>query len=298
VTVLVLGSANVDLVLRVDALPGAGRTILAAGVDRMPGGKGANQAVAAARAGAPTEFLGAVGADADGALLRDALTAAGVGLDLLRTDPGAATGLAVVLVAGSGENSIVVVPGANGGLGGLRAEELTRVRDADVVLAQLEIPVPTLVEAASVATGTVVLNAAPSRPLPDELWREVDLLVVNEHEAADLTGGSASATALLDRVPRVVVTLGAAGCRYADRTGVELTVPAPAARVVDTTAAGDTFCGVLAAGLARDRPIAEALRRASAAASIAVETAGAVPSIPAADAIEARYRDAYAGSRS
>lgn len=294
--VLVLGSANADLVLRVEAIPGPGQTVLATGSDRVPGGKGANQAVAAARAGVPTAFLGAVGTDADSALLRDALARAGVRLDLLRADPDAATGLAVVLVDRAGENSIVVVPGANARLRDLRPPELAAVRAASVLLAQLEVPVPVLIEAATAARGTVVLNAAPSRPLPDELWSEVDLLVVNEHEAADLSGHAepaAAARALLARVPRVVVTTGATGCRYADRDGAALAVPAPAARVVDTTGAGDTFCGVLAAELARDRPVLDALRRACAAASLAVESAGAVPSIPAAAATDERYAAAY-----
>jgi ribokinase len=286
--VLVLGSANADLVLRVAAIPGPGQTVLASGSDRVPGGKGANQAVAAARAGAATGFLGAVGDDDDGTLLRDALAGAGVGLELLRTG-GAATGLAVVVVDDAGENSIVVAAGANAGLGALRPAELDRVRDAAVLLAQLEVPVPTIVEAATASTGTVVLNAAPSRPLPDELWAAVDVLVVNEHEAADLGGRRE----LLRRVPRVVVTLGAAGCAYLERDGTELRVPAPVVRAVDTTGAGDTFCGVLAAGLAAGDGIEQVLRRACAAASLAVQAPGAVPSIPTAAAIAVRLADTY-----
>jgi ribokinase len=299
--VVVLGSANVDVLLGVAELPRPGETVLAARAARACGGKGANQAIAAARAGARTCLLGAVGADADGELLRATLREAGVALDALRIAE-AATGTAIVLVDDHGENSIVVVPGANAEAAALDAAELARVRDARVLLGQLETPQPRFVQAARAARRQgvrVLLNAAPSgRPLDDDLWPLVDLLVVNEHEAAELGGGAetagAAAQRLLERVPCVVVTLGAAGVLVADCDGLRASLAAPEpARVVDTTGAGDAFCGVLAASLARGLELLPAVENASAAGSLAVEASGAEPSIPTADAIAARRRAAY-----
>ncbi|MET9315897.1 ribokinase [Kribbella sp. NPDC003505] len=292
--VLVVGSANVDLVLPVQRIPRPGETVLAGAMTRGPGGKGANQAVASARAGARTAMVVALGDDDGGALLRDALE----GVDLsLATTSDAPTGTAIITVEDGGENSIVVAPGANGGLT-LSAAALTAIGDAKIVLSQLEIPFPT-VQAAAAAAKYFVLNAAPAAELPDELLAEVDLLVVNESEAEAIAGPDRSA--LLKQVPAAVVTLGGAGAVILTREAEEIAVPGVPVEVVDTTAAGDTFCGVLAATLAAESAndsitasdLTNAVRRATVAASLSVQAAGAIPSVPHGDAIDARYAEVY-----
>ncbi len=295
--VVVVGSANVDTAVRVARIPGPGETVLATGSVRSAGGKGANQAVAAARAGgAPTSFIGCLGEDADGAMLRRLLGADGVRTDLV-DDVAEPTGIALITVDDAAENTIVVVPGANAALRHLTPAQRDRVAGAAVVLAQLEVPMDAVVEAArSRATGaTFVLNAAPSAPLPDDLWPLVDVLVVNEHEAADQAGTpadvAAAADVLLRRVPTVLVTLGSAGVLVARRDAAPVTVPAPTVTAVDTTAAGDTFCGVLAAALAGGADEVEAVRLACAAASLAVQRPGAQDSVPTYAEVVA-WRDA------
>ncbi len=300
--VVVLGSANVDLVLRVRRIPAAGETVLATGVDRVPGGKGSNQAIASARSGASTTFIGSVGADADGALLRATLEDSGVDISALREVP-EPTGLAVVNVADGGENSIVVASGANATLTGLTDGDRAAIAGADVLLAQLETPIETFLAAAAVARESstqVILNAAPSMELPDAAWELADLLVVNEHESADLLGDpdavhdpERALDALLKRVRSVVITLGAAGSRYGAPGIAAVAVAAPGVEAVDTTGAGDTYCGVLAASLAAGASVAQAMRRASAAASLSVERHGAAPSIPYRDEIDERCHAAY-----
>jgi ribokinase len=299
-TVVVLGSCNLDLVLPVDRVPAAGETVLAGGSSRVPGGKGANQAVAAARAGATCRMVGAVGRDDAGAVLRSALLDSGVDLAGLRELP-APTGLAVVVVAADGDNAIVVAPGANAELSPLPDADLARIADGEVLLTQLEIPLDAVMvgaRAARAAGTRVVLNAAPARPLPSALLELVDLLVVNEHEAAVLTGLPAgspqrAAERLAETVGEVVVTLGAAGSLRRSADGSVDWVPGVPARVVDTTAAGDTFCGVLAASLAAGRGAGEAVRWATAAASLSVEAVGAVPSIPSRAAIAERHAEHF-----
>lgn len=279
-----LGSANVDLVLRVAGIPAPGETRLAAGMSRSPGGKGLNQAVAAARHGARTAFVGAVGDDADGRMLRAVLTEDGIEAHL--RESAEATGLAVVLVEDSGENAIVVASGANAGVVRPTPAELAVVTAGRVLLAQLELPVPAVRAAAEAARASgvrVVLNAAPARRLPAELLGCLDVLVVNEHEARVVAGTGdapldAAVDALLATVPQVVVTLGAAGCLY--RAGAEVRLAAPAVEAVDTTGAGDTFVGVLVAALAEAVPVREALRRSVVAGSLCVQRRGAVPAIP------------------
>jgi ribokinase len=290
--VVVVGSANADLVLRVGELPGRGETLLATETSRLPGGKGANQAVAAARAGASTTLIAAIGDDADGRLVRDAVAAAGVDVRLVRTSS-VSTGLAVVLLDDRGQNSIVVAPGANATIERLLPDERDVVLAAAVLLCQLEVPLPVVVEAAHIARAAgriVVLNAAPSRAIPDTLTEAVDVLVVNEHEAREVAGTSDPDRAvdeLLTRVPTVIVTMGAAGARVADRTRPHRFLPAPAVQAVDTTGAGDTFCGVFAAALAVGEAMTTAAERAIAAASLSVQRLGAIPSIPRADEIAA-----------
>lgn len=283
-----VGSANVDLILPVQRIPRPGETVLAGSLTRGPGGKGANQAVAAARAGATTAFVASLGDDESGGLLRDALSEAGVDLGLVSstTTP---TGTAIITVDADGENAITVAPSANAELE-LSAASIAAIQQAEVVLAQLEIPFDT-VRAAARASRYFVLNAAPAAELDDDLLAEVDLLVVNEHEAA-VVGGSDPA-ALLQRVPLAVVTLGGDGALVLARGAAQVRVPGVEVEVVDTTAAGDTFCGVLAAALASGQGLTDAVRRANAAASLSVQTAGAIPSVPHADAIAARYAEVY-----
>lgn len=290
--VVVVGSANVDLVLTVPRIPRPGETLLASGLTRGPGGKGANQAVASARAGASTAFVASLGADDGGALLRAALGDSGVDLSIVSTS-GSPTGTAIITVAADGENAIVVAPSANAELK-LSAEALDAVGKAKIVLSQLEIPFAT-VQAAAEASTYFILNAAPAAELSDELLAHVDLLVVNESEAEAVAGPEYSA--LLDRVPAAVVTLGADGAVVFSRDAAEIRIPGVSVEVVDTTAAGDTFCGVLAATLAAQsttaRDLTNAVRRANVAASLSVQTAGAIPSVPHGETIDARLAEVY-----
>lgn len=288
--VVVVGSANVDLVLPVERIPRPGETVLASGLSRGPGGKGANQAVAAARAGAVTSFVASIGDDDSGRLLESVLMSAGVDLGMVRRTS-TATGTAIITVEESGENVIVVAPSANAELV-LSDEAVAAIAAAPVVLLQLEIPFDT-VRAAARAGRYVVLNAAPAAVLDSELLSSVDLLVVNEHEADVVSGSEGKPEALLTLVPAAVVTLGGDGALVLRRDAEPEHVPGIPVDVVDTTGAGDTFCGVLAAGLARGSSIADAVRRANAAASLSVQQHGAATSVPSAAAIDARYAEAY-----
>jgi ribokinase len=278
-SVTVVGSGNVDLVSQVERIPSPGETVLSTGFATHAGGKGNNQATAAARAGATTTFVGAFGDDDNGARLRDSLTGAGV-RPLVRT-AGEPTGTALITVSATGENAIVVNAGANATLIDLTPEERSTIAGADLVLMQLEIPLDTVTAAAKAASGRVVLNAAPARQLPEDLLANVDLLIVNEHEAA-LLGG---ADHLLTVVPALVVTLGGKGALVRTRdTTTE--VPGITVDVVDTTGAGDTFCGALVAALDERRPLDEAVRFATVAAALSVRRAGAVPAIPTREEID------------
>ncbi|UNX54827.1 ribokinase [Georgenia sp. TF02-10] len=290
--VVVVGSANIDLVVDVPRSPGPGETVLGGTLRRTAGGKGANQAVAAARAGgADTWFLGALGRDGAADLLLCSLIDAGVRTDLLgrSEEP---TGTALIWVTPDGGNSIIVAPGANSQVT-LDDAAKDQLAGADVVLAQLEIPLETVLAAARARTaGAVfVLNAAPSRSLPDVLWEQVDVLVANEPEAVDMAAAGPGtdpvrlAAILLEKVAAVVVTLGPAGALVARRGHQPVTVPAPKVAPVDTTGAGDTFCGALAAALARGEDLPAAARVASAAAALAVTRPGAQGAVPSADEV-------------
>ncbi len=276
--VCVLGSVNMDLGFDVGALPRPGETVLAASFRSTPGGKGANQAVAAARAGAQVHFVGAVGDDPAAGRLRAHLTANGVGVDGLITLPGP-SGSAVVVVDSAGENIIVVAPGANARLAIDAAPSRTLVADCDVLLLQLEIPVSTAVVAARAARSagaTVIVNASPSGADPADLSRlaEVtDVLVVNEAEAAHWVWP----------VPHRVITRGARGATYTGG-GEGFTVAAPSVEVVDTSGAGDVFAGVLAADWVVGRD--HALRRACAAGALATLVPGAGDCAPYSEAID------------
>ncbi|MFC7707024.1 ribokinase [Micromonospora lupini] len=290
--VVVVGSANMDLVAMAPSLPRPGETMLGTDFVMVPGGKGANQAIAAVRAGASCAFLGAIGSDAFGVTLRARITAAGVDTGHLRVVYGT-SGVALVMVNAQGENAILVTPGANDALVGLTDEELATVRGADVLVAQLEIPVPTVTAAALAAraAGTrVILNAAPARDLPPELLGAVDLLVVNEGEAQAFTGrGREEPRALLDLVPRAVLTLGDAGAWYVDRDGTEAHVPAVRVDVVDSTAAGDAFTAALAVGWGEGRDVVDAVRWAAAAGAACVRKLGASVALPRRAEIDELY---------
>ncbi|MFV2111643.1 ribokinase [Micromonospora sp. LOL_025] len=290
--VVVVGSANMDLVGTAPALPRPGETLLGTDFVMVPGGKGANQAVAAARAGASCAFLGAIGSDSFGVTLRARITAAGVDTDQLRTTYGT-SGVALVMVNAEGENAILVSPGANASMTGLTEPELTAVRGAEVLLAQLEIPVVTVTEAAVVAraAGTrVVLNAAPAVPVPPELLAATDLLVVNETEAQALTGrGRDEPSALLDLAPRAVLTLGAEGAWYGDRDGTAVHVPAVKVDVVDSTAAGDAFTAALAVAWGEGRDVVDAVRWAAAAGAACARRLGASVALPTRAEIDELY---------
>jgi len=293
--VAVVGSANMDLVATAPALPRPGETTLGTDFVMVPGGKGANQAIAAARAGASCAFLGAIGSDSFGVTLKARIRAAGVDTGHLRVVYGI-SGVALVMVNAEGENAILVTPGANGAFTDLTEEECGAVRAADVLVAQLEIPVETVTEAAVAArdAGTrVVLNAAPARPLPDDLLAAVDVLVVNEREAHALTGrGREDPRALLDLAPRAVLTLGAEGAWYGDRDGTAVHVPPVKVDVVDSTAAGDAFTAALAVGWGEGRDLVDAVRWAAAAGAACARRLGASVALPFRAEIDELYTPA------
>ncbi|AVT34809.1 MULTISPECIES: ribokinase [unclassified Plantactinospora] len=290
--VVVMGSANMDLVVTTGALPKPGETVFGTDFVMVAGGKGANQAIAATRAGADGALLGAIGSDSFGVTLKARISAAGVDTERVRVVYGA-SGVAVVTVDAEGENTIVVTPAANSAFVGLTESELTAVREADVLVAQLEIPVGTVTEAARAArsAGTrVVLNAAPAQPVPVELLDAVDLLVVNEAEARAITGcGQENPAALLDVVPRAVLTLGRHGAWYGDRDGTAVHVPAVKVDLVDSTAAGDAFTGALAVAWGEGRELVDAVRWASAAGAACARRLGASVALPLRAEIDALY---------
>jgi ribokinase len=282
--VVVVGSANLDLVARVARLPLPGETVSGYDFFEAAGGKGLNQAVAAARSGAAVAFVGAVGDDDAGRALRLVMDRDGLDTTHVEVLAGVPTGRAMIGLADGGENSIVVVPGANG-----RVDEhvvgtaADAIQGAGVLLLQHEIPAAGLLAAARLAHEAgvrVVLNPAPARPLPAELCLLVEIVVPNEHEL-ELIGDVGS-------IPTLVVTEGERGARVVDRaSGREWRVPPFAVDAVDTVAAGDAFCGALAASLAGGSDLDAALVRAAAAGALATTQIGAVPSLPYADEIAA-----------
>ena len=290
--IVVVGSANLDLVGLAPRLPRPGETVLGDDFVMTPGGKGANQAIAATRAGGHTVFLGAIGSDAFGVTINARLTSAGVDTTNIRTSYGA-SGVAVIMVDHAGENSILVAPGANNSFTTLTADEERLIAAGDVLLCQQEIPVATVTAAAAAARagGTrMILNAAPARELPAALLENVDLLVVNELEAAAITGSrEPDMSALLALVPRVVLTLSGAGSRYADRDGRNEHVPPFPVEVADTTAAGDAFTGALAVAWGEGRDLIDAVRWANAAGAACVRKVGASNSLPTRAEIESLY---------
>ncbi|MDQ6657670.1 MAG: ribokinase [Actinomycetota bacterium] len=292
--VLVVGSLNEDLRLRTPMVPAAGETVLGGPHDWGLGGKGSNQAIAAARYGATVAMIGRLGDDAGGKKIRLAFQEEGIDTALLGTSTEAATGLALIVLEPSGENRIIVSSGANLQL---TVADVTaageRVAGADVVLAQLEIPLEVVQAAFDGARGTTVLNAAPARELPAELLAATNVLVVNEVELAMIAGlagarGVADVPAIVDACraiagpATVIVTRGAAGFVVVDATG-PTEVPAPKVDAIDTTGAGDCFCGVLAAALAEGTEMHEAAKIAVRAASLAATRLGAAEGMPRRD---------------
>lgn len=310
--ITVIGSINIDLVAFLERVPVAGETVTGGDFRTFPGGKGANQAVGAARLGQRVHFIGRVGDDDFGAAMVENLRANGVDTSLIHRLPGLPTGTALILVEASGENRIVVIPGANGAILPADIEADRRaVAAADYVLLQLEIPPETVLRAVEVAAEEktpVILDPAPARPLPDEVLRRVAVLTPNRSELGLLTGraseprGDEVAAAARELVRRgvgtVVVKLGAEGVLAVDSTSAR-PVPGFPVEVVDTTGAGDAFNAGLAASLARGLDIGAACRFANAVGAMAVRGAGAQSSLPNAADVErflARRAGAGAGS--
>jgi ribokinase len=289
--VYVVGSLNADHRVRVNRIPEAGETILGSDIVVGAGGKGANQAVAASRAGAPATMIGACGDDADGDVVRDALTRQGIDTRHVHIVNGARTGRALITVDDDGGNAIVVSPGANARLTEHDVSAgLQHMASGDILLLQLETPDPLVRHAASTAAaagGVVVLNAAPVPRSIDGLFDHVDVLVVNEHELAGITrllpnhraDDDISLLAAASGAS-VVCTAGAEGADVLHRGRIHH-IDAPEVEAVDTTAAGDTFIGYLAAGLAGDAAdLVRASETAVHAAALAVTREGAIDSIP------------------
>lgn len=284
--ILIFGSINVDLAVPVAHLPAPGETVLGGAYALSPGGKGANQALAACRAGAQVSFAGAIGGDHFSEVALGNLRRAGVGLDLLRRAR-APTGCAAIMVSQAGENMIAVASGANAEARADQVPDGLLGGDTLLVL-QMEVPAEEnwrLIRRVRPRGGRVILNLAPALPVDPDALAAIDLLVANEGEAASL--GAAPADVARRLRQGLVVTRGAAGARAFLADGSYIDVPALPIEPVDTTGAGDAFIGVLAAGLDEGRPLSEALRRASAAAALACLARGAQNALPDAAAITA-----------
>ncbi|MCM3270966.1 ribokinase [Paenibacillus elgii] len=290
--IVVIGSLNMDIVIEADRYPQQGETMLGHGIRFLPGGKGANQAVAAARLGAAVTMIGAVGADGFGQELLQALQAENVGTDAVRVAEQAATGVASIYVC-QGDNSIVVLPGANHTLLPAHIDACREViASADIVLLQMEIPLDTVAHAARLAKAcgrtVVVLNPAPAQKLPEELLRNVDYITPNRTELALLTGRSAEGGALEAAMRElagmgarhVITTLGAEGSAFMAQEGALTRVPGYVMEVVDTTGAGDSFNAGLAYSLALGQSLEEAVSFAAKVSALAVTKFGAQPGMP------------------
>jgi ribokinase len=313
--VITVGAVNVDLVIRGKQLPAPGQTVIGGSFEQHHGGKAANQAVAAARLGVRSAFVGAIGDDEFGAQARDALQSEGVDLAGLRSLPGSRTGVALILVDEAGENEISVASGANADMSANDVREaLTahQVAAGDVVLVSCEIPPAAVREALRLghdAGATTILNPAPAVGLDRSIFGLADVLTPNRGELAAIASAEGRRTgrpfgsdqdpaqaagSLLEANPEgpgirlaVVVTLGASGALLARADGSVQDLPAPRIRSVDSTGAGDAFNGALAAGLAQGRALEEAARRGVAAASLATTLVGAREGMPSADELEA-----------
>ncbi|MGI3747531.1 MAG: ribokinase [Janthinobacterium lividum] len=291
--VVIVGSLNMDLVTRAPRLPRAGETLAGQSFVTVPGGKGANQAVAAARLGASVAMIGCVGDDAYGEQLRTALLAEGIDCQAVTRVTGESTGVALIVVDDNSQNAIVIVAGGNGHVTASVVDSFDALLSgADVIICQLEVPLDTVghvLKRGHELGKTVILNPAPaSGPLPGEWFAWIDYLIPNESEATALTGlpvdstasADAAASALLKAgVSKVIVTLGEQGALFASASRSEH-FPAPKVQPVDTTAAGDTFVGGFAAALADGKSESDAIRFGQVAAALSVTRSGAQPSIP------------------
>lgn len=296
--IVVVGSSNTDMIIKMDRIPRPGETILGGEFITAAGGKGANQAVAAARAGGQVTFIARVGQDMFGGQAVAGFIKDGINVDHVTRDLDATSGVALIFVGKDGENSIAVASGANGKLSPADIEKAkSALTGARALILQLETPLETIQAAAELAARAgipVILNPAPARPLPDLLLQHISILTPNESEAELLTGikvqddagAQEAASVLLARgVQAVVMTLGSRGALVATNSGMQL-VPGFKVQAVDTTAAGDTFNGALAVALAECEPLDRAVRFANAAAAISVTRMGAQPSAPVRDEIE------------
>ena len=297
--IVVVGSSNTDMIIRLDHIPRPGETILGGEFLTAAGGKGANQAVGAARAGGAVTFVARVGRDVLGDQAIRGFVEDGINVEWVIRDPEFPSGVALIFVARDGENSIAVASGANGALSPADVRKAhVAIRNASVLLMQLETPLDTVSAAARLVQRKglqIVLNPAPARDLPDRLLKQVSLLTPNESEAEMLSGikvrdareAVRAARKLRQRgVKHVVLTLGARGAFVCGPEG-EALVPGFKVKAVDTTAAGDIFNGALAVGLGEGKPLLEAVRFANAAAAVSVTRLGAQPSAPERREIEA-----------
>jgi len=279
--ILVAGSANLDFVVQVPHIPAPGETVLGRDLAFFPGGKGANQAIACARAGsAPTEMLLALGDDWFAEPIKTSLAEAGVRMHHVKV-PDKRTGTAFISVSDDAENAISVAPGANNAL---TAGDLPSLAGCSHLLLQLETPISVVTDYARSAKEQgvkIVLNAAPAQRLSPELLAMIDILIVNEGELAVVADHDGNVASCLERIaiPSVIVTLGSRGCCATSSDGV-IVLPGYSVKALDTTAAGDTFCGVLVAALNQGNPLDQALNRANAAAALACTRFGAQSSIP------------------
>lgn len=292
--IAVVGSLNRDVTVTTPHHPAPGETVLGTGHYWDDGGKGANQAVAAARLGAAVAMVGRVGDDADGRAVTSSLSVEGIDVSGIEIDPDAPTGLAIITIDASAENTIVVSAGANAKLSPHQVRHRAdAIESATVLLAQLEVPVEAVSVAAEVASGLVCLNPAPASDLPPALLSRVDVLIPNSTELARLAGTTppsspeevAEAAARLDTDAALVVTLGRGGAVIVEAGRVEH-VPAPRVEAIDPTGAGDAFCGALARSLSRGETLHAAVQRAVIAGALAVTRPGAQAAMPTAEELE------------
>lgn len=290
--ILVVGSANTDMVIRTDHFPVPGETIIGGAFSLVPGGKGANQAVAAARLGGDVCFITQLGTDVFGNQNLENFKKEGIDTSLIRQNPEQPSGVALITVDKSGENTIIVAPGANHAL---TVEEISAAsnafQQADIVLVQLEVPLPVVLDVCQKAYGLgkrVILNPAPAMDLPDNIFQFLYLITPNETEAEFLTGvkvhGEASAYQAASRlrnkgVKRIIITLGEGGA-FLFTDSFQGIIPTSKVKVKDTTAAGDTFSGALAVALGNGKSLEKAIAFALKAATLSVQRFGAQTSIP------------------